>query len=323
MGIKHNYTSADGFPIKVLRNRELLESIHKYGTIPPIHVQLIPTNQCNMDCEFCSCSGEDRSKEMLMQDLSFIAAEMYRLGTQAVTITGGGEPMMHPKINDIVKMLFSYGIDVGIVSNGSLLHNLDTDGEVTWCRISNGDHREFTDKYKSKLSAAVWKNKNIDWAFSHVVSSKPNIKEIVNVINFANDHDFTHVRLVADLMDPEKSDLSKVKDELEKIGTDISRVIFQPRVSPPRGGDCYICYLKPVIAADLKVFACCGAQYAIDGRERKLQNELYIGEATNLDAILSDSREPLDGSICDRCYYTGYNDLLGKMLTKTKHERFV
>ncbi len=323
MDDRHSYTAADSFPIKTLKNSELHNSIRDNGTIPPIHVQFIPTNQCNMNCEFCSCSDENRATEMAFDDASFVISELARLGTQAVTITGGGDPMMHPRIKDIIELFLSHNIDVGLVTNGSMLDELDTNGSVTWCRISNGDHREFTETYRRKLSAAVWKNEKVDWAFSHVVSDSPNIPEMVRIIDFANNHNFTHVRLVSDLLAPEDVNLEKVREDLAKSGVNISKVIFQSRILPPRGGDCYICYLKPLIAADLKVYACCGAQYAINGRDRKMQNELCIGDATDFDAIVDRSDEPLDGSVCDRCYYTGYNDLLGKMLTEVKHERFV
>lgn len=324
MTIANSYTSADGFPIKVLRSTELLETIRELGIIPPIHVQLIPTNKCNLNCDFCSCSDEDRTKEASLSDLYSIIADMARLGTQAVSITGGGDPMLHPDINDIIKTASSFDIDVGLVTNGTLIGNLDVDeGDVTWCRISNGDRREFTDRYKYKLAKAVYKNDGIDWAFSHVVSQKPNIKEITRIINFANSYGFTHVRLVSDLMMPEKVDMQGVASELGKRGVDTGNVIFQERVFPPSGGSCYICYLKPVISADLKVFACCGAQYAIDGSEHKLPDELCLGNAADLERIMESSNKPLDGSICDRCYYTAYNDLLGKMLTETEHSRFV
>jgi len=252
----NSYTAADSLPIKLIKNYELLKSMMEDKVIIPIHVQFIPTNRCNLDCTFCSCSEDDRKTEMSLDDARKIIDKLHKLGTQSVTITGGGETLLYPNLQELFSLFREAGIKIGLVTNGLLLDRWSYE-DVTWCRISNSDERKFSSSYLKTLTLAVEKNPNVDWAFSHVVSSNPNISEIKYLIEFANLYNFTHIRLVADLLDYKNVDLEKVKTELNKQHVDDRRVIYQSRNVPVRGGDCYICYLKPIISANCRVYACC------------------------------------------------------------------
>lgn len=322
--IRNSYTAADGLPIKLINDSELMNHIKVKKEIPPIHVQFIPTNRCNLNCDFCSCSEEDRNIEISLLEAEKIINILWDLGTKAVTITGGGEPLMHPNIKEIIEMFIDYDIQVGLVTNGLLLHrSSEFIGYVTWCRISNGKNRSLTGEYWNNLSRTVIDNPKIDWAFSHVVSPNPNHDEIKRVIDFANFHDFTHVRLVADLFQTEKVDLWALREWLREKGINDRLVIYQARNKPRRGSDCYICYLKPVIGADCKVYTCCGAQYALEVPSKRMPPELCLGSAFEMQRIITHSHKPFDGSICHRCYYENYNSVLKATLSKIDHERFV
>jgi len=326
MNITDSYSSADVMPSKVLRNMHLLELACYHHIIPPIHVQFIPTNKCNLSCSFCSCDDEDRSLEASIDDIGALVRMLQPLGTRAVTITGGGEPLIHPEINEIIRLFYSHGIDVGIVTNGTTLRKIEKENanKITWCRISLGDEKLFDKTYEGHLKWITSERQSIDWSFSYVVSKNPDIEKIKRAIRFARDNDFTHIRLVADLTDPENVPLVSVKQYLKASLIDTSKVIFQQRAEPTTGGDCYICYLKPVISADMKVYACCGAQYAIDGREKKMAKELCLGDASDLPSIIEKSRDdPFDGSICNRCYYSSYNKHLSGLLEDINHLNFL
>jgi len=321
---KISYTSADALPAKLIMDKDVRDSVAN-KLIPPIHAQFIPTNYCNLNCSFCSCSEEDRTKQMKLNKAKVIIEDLAELGTKAVTITGGGEPFMHKHINEIITHFGENRIKVGLVTNGLLLRRLDDIAAqaVTWCRISSGDDREFSDDYKESLHKVVTKFPKIDWAFSHVTSSEPNVNTITKLQQFANDHNFTHVRYVADLFNPADVDMGLLRCAIADAGVDDSIAIYQGRKEPRRGSDCYIGYLKPLISADYKVYACCGVQYALKTPSKKLPDELCLGSAFDLEKIMQNSNTPLDGSICARCYYTDYNNILEILLSDIDHKEFV
>ena len=322
--IRASFTAADAIPVKVLLDRDLWNATRR-GIITPIHLQIMPTNTCNQNCPFCSCAARDKSQVMPLEMAREIITMAVGLGTKAVTITGGGEPLCYPWLDELIACFATYHVKVGLVTNGLLLHKVsaDTLKKVTWCRISSGDDRSFDTRYQARLERAVWSAPSVDWAFSHVITATPNLLTIGRLVDFANRNKFTHVRLVADIFVPETVDMEFVRSSLAKMKIDDCRVVYQARNQPTKGGDCYICYLKPVIGPDAKVYTCCGAQYAFDPPPHDMPKELCLGDARDLESIIANSRKPFDGSICSRCYYSQYNLVLRTMLSEIKHAEFV
>jgi organic radical activating enzyme len=249
-----------------------------------------------------------------------VIKDFARLGCKSVTITGGGEPLMHPYLPDMIRCFTTNGIKVGLVSNGLLMYTLPGEiiNDLTWCRISSMDHRTFDLSYQRMLRDIVNAHA-IDWAFSHVVGENPNWAVIEQLVDFANENDLTHVRLVGDLLAPETVDFSSLQKLLH--GKD-QRVIYQPRTHWVTEDSCFIAYIKPVINPDFKMYMCCGVQYALDPPSLNMPDELCMGSALNLDAVYSNGRPPFPVN-CKRCYYNSYNVVLRTMRQQPHHIDFV
>ena len=225
-----SYTAADTIPLKMLLDMDLIKSTQE-GRVIPIHIQFLPTNKCNRNCTFCSCNARDKELEINFTTAKKIIDKCKALGTKSVTITGGGEPLLYPYINELISYYHTNGIKIGLVTNGILLHTIPekTINKMIWCRISNDDSRNCFAEYKQNLSRVVLANPAIDWAFSHVISEHPDYDEIGRAVIFANTHNFTHVRLVSDLLIPEKVDIDKLKNYLKDKDIDDRLVIYQGR----------------------------------------------------------------------------------------------
>jgi MoaA/NifB/PqqE/SkfB family radical SAM enzyme len=323
--IKTSFTAADSIPIKVLLDKDVIHHAFARSRLIPVHIQFLPTNKCNLNCKFCSCSERDKTQEIDFALAKKIIDKCKQLGTKSVTITGGGEPLLYSNFSALIEYFQKKEIKIGLVSNGLLLHRTEPEtlSKITWCRISNSDERSFDDVYKKRLSNVINAALGVDWAFSHVVSASPNVDEIAKIINFANAHHFTHVRLVADLFQPQSVDMERLKTKIVKKGIDDSKVIYQERKAYTKGGDCFIGFLKPLIGADAKVYACCGVQYALEQPSRSLPEDLCLGSALDMENIIARSSEPLNGAICSKCYYMNYNILLKGLLKEIDHKEFV
>lgn len=321
--IQASYTAAGSLPLKVIMN-DAVRNTTREGWIPPIHLQLNPTNRCNLDCDICSCSGRDKNLELNIETQLEIIDRCLALGTQSVTITGGGEPLLYPHFKELVEHCQNSGIKVGLVTNGILLGRVDKHilNMLTWCRISHADGRHFTKQYADYL-ADVMLRVPIDWAFSYVVSTQPQHEDITRLVHFAKNKGATHVRLVSNIFLVDRVPMDSVRSYLSNHGIDDRLVIYQGRQVYTRGMDCYICYLKPVIGADGKLYTCCGAQYALSGDYRDYPPELCLGDALDIKSVIEHSSHPFDGSICEKCYYGDYNNILAAMLSPVRHEEFV
>ena len=85
----------------------------------PIEAQIIPIRRCNLSCTYCnefdSSSAPVPTEEMIHR-VDLLAA----LGTATITISGG-EPLLHPELDQIIKSIRSHGILAGLITNGYLL----------------------------------------------------------------------------------------------------------------------------------------------------------------------------------------------------------
>jgi len=315
---KESYTAASTFPAKLLH-----KEIIKKGKIIPVHIQLSPTNACNLKCKFCSCSDVDRKKSLSLKQITRVLDICSEKGTKAMTITGGGDPMLHPNINEIIRYASKKKINVGMVINGTMIGKLEYHKNLVWLRISDSDDRILP---YQKISKALEVNPHTQRCFSYVITRNPNYENLKKLIDFANENNFLYIRLVSDLCDLENvPSMEQIKANLisKCVGKfDDSKVIYQGRKDSTRGNKkCYISLLKPVIAPE-GIFPCCGVQYAIYGKPKTLVNETKMGEIEDLSDIL-DKQKYFDGSVCDVCYYQQYNEMLKQMLNKPDGVDFV
>jgi len=307
---KTSYIAASAFPVKLLH-----ADILKDGKIKPVHIQLSPTNNCNLNCSFCSCGDRDKKRQLSLEEIMWILDVCAERGTKAMTITGGGEPLLHPQINEIIRYANQKKIEVGLVTNGTVFQKLERHSNLTWCRISSADDR--IPNYAS-IERGLVTNPWTDWAFSHVISRKPNYQIIQGLIDFANKHKFTHIRLVSDLFDLENVPSMEI---IEKHLKNDEKVIYQGRKDSTAGSDCLISLLKPVISPE-GVFPCCGAQYAFKGQRKDMIDRMKMGNIKDLPKIL-DEQHYFDGLFCEVCYYSQYNTMLKLLKDKPEHVNFV
>lgn len=319
---KISFTSASTFPAKLLK-RNVIDSIG----IMPVHLQISPTNRCTLSCSFCSCSARELKLQLSLEDIKEIINSASECGTKAVTITGGGEPLCHPQIKEIISHIGGLGIKIGLVTNGTIVHVLDEESwsKITWCRISSADFRgkDWNEKYQKRLQDAVDKGPNVDWAFSHVMGRMPNIALIKKLMLFANKNNFTHIRIVSDLLDLDNVPSMK-SIEAQLKGMDYPHMVYQGRKdSTPGAKRCLISLLKPVVGTNGMLYPCCGTQYAQEIPSKDFGEPIMsMGNAKDIKKIY-ESQSNFDGSICKTCFYSDYNWALDVMTSELKHEDWV
>lgn len=85
----------------------------------PIEAQIIPIRRCNLSCTYCNefdTSSKPVPTEEMLRRVDLLAA----LGTATITISGG-EPLLHPEIDEIIKRIRSHGMLAGLITNGYLV----------------------------------------------------------------------------------------------------------------------------------------------------------------------------------------------------------
>jgi len=104
-------------------------------TSNPITVKIDLTNVCNHRCPHC-IDASLRGKESLNIDrLNVLLDELAAMGTKGVHYTGGGEPLLYSHFEEAVAIARNYGIEVGLLTNGSLLNRVRV-ANCSWVRVS-------------------------------------------------------------------------------------------------------------------------------------------------------------------------------------------
>jgi len=89
------------------------------STDHPLLAHIIPVRRCNLACEYCN-EFDDFSKPVPTETMFRRIDKLAELGTSVITISGG-EPLLHPDLDDIVRRIRLRGMVAGMITNGYLL----------------------------------------------------------------------------------------------------------------------------------------------------------------------------------------------------------
>ena len=108
------------------------------STDHPLLAHLIPIRRCNLSCTYCN-EFDNFSKPVPTELMLRRVDKLADLGTSVVTISGG-EPMLHPDLDDIIHRMRQRRVVSGLITNGYLLtadriHRLNRAG-LEWLQIS-------------------------------------------------------------------------------------------------------------------------------------------------------------------------------------------
>jgi MoaA/NifB/PqqE/SkfB family radical SAM enzyme len=89
------------------------------STDHPLLAHIIPMRRCNLACTYCN-EFDDFSKPVAIDEMYRRIDKLGELGTAVVTISGG-EPLMHPELDDVIRRIRANGMIAGLITNGYLL----------------------------------------------------------------------------------------------------------------------------------------------------------------------------------------------------------
>jgi MoaA/NifB/PqqE/SkfB family radical SAM enzyme len=84
-----------------------------------VMAQIVPMRRCNLSCAYCN-EYDDVSKPVPLDEMVRRIDHLARLGTSIITISGG-EPLLHPDLDEIIARIRHHGRMAGMITNGYLL----------------------------------------------------------------------------------------------------------------------------------------------------------------------------------------------------------
>ena len=89
------------------------------STRHPVLAHVIPIRRCNLSCAYCN-EYDDYSKPVPLEKMFRRIDRLASFGTTIITLSGG-EPLLHPDLDEIIRHIRRRGIIAGMITNGYLL----------------------------------------------------------------------------------------------------------------------------------------------------------------------------------------------------------
>jgi MoaA/NifB/PqqE/SkfB family radical SAM enzyme len=103
-----------------------------------ILAHIIPVRRCNLSCGYCN-EYDDFSKPVPLDTLFQRLDKLASLGTSIITISGG-EPLLHPDLDEVIRHIRRRGMIAGMITNGYLL----TAGRIERLNGAGLDHLQIS-----------------------------------------------------------------------------------------------------------------------------------------------------------------------------------
>ena len=108
------------------------------STRHPILAHIIPIRRCNLSCAYCN-EFDSHSKPVPLQEMYRRIDRLASFGITIVTISGG-EPLLHPELDQVIRHIRQHRIIAGLITNGYLL----TANRIEQLNRAGLDHRQIS-----------------------------------------------------------------------------------------------------------------------------------------------------------------------------------
>jgi MoaA/NifB/PqqE/SkfB family radical SAM enzyme len=286
------------------------------GNLSPVTAQIDLTNSCNLKCSFCQVHKKrDRKTHIDFDLMQHMLEELKSIGgCKGIQYTGGGEPTVHPRFEDIVRITNSLGFKIGMTTNGVNIKNLPMEllSMFEWVRVSLNSSRQMykeihgVNRYDDVMKGLIILDKipNLTYGVSYIYSDSPESDVETLTLDLNNNlNDINYLRIGRDMYKPipdkvvRNSILSTAKNVLKVPG---SYVVFQVDRDTWVPKKCVMYKIKPRIDVFGSVYPCCVAHYRCFnkiGTFNEYISKIKLGDGLDIDV-----------GKCPYCVYGSVND---------------
>lgn len=231
--------------------------------INPISCEIDLSNRCMLNCNYCMYKDYRKKKYVDLDMFIYknLLSELKMFQVKSITFTGGGEPLMNPRFNEMVALALELKFEVGLITNGVLLSVVDNIDRFTFIRVSlDAGTPETYHKIKKvnnfdlvidNVESAIEKNAAV--GLSYVVC-KENADELEKIRQLL----FTRkIKVKYIQFKPAYQNGNTFKFDFEKKKGYGNNAIVTKRFKAKDNLPCLIAGLVGIVGADANVYFCC------------------------------------------------------------------
>lgn len=329
---------------------------HDINARYPIHIEIDPTSTCQQNCLRCSYKQDiDGRRDYIIHRegvslpyLRFkeLISEFKELGMKAITLSGGGEPLMYPHIKDIIQDIFSADLQLGIISNLAVKVDTELLSHSVWIRVSldaavmetynllhRPSNRKAFDLVLENIRHLSNYRKSLDLGINYLIQPE-NYKEVYSAALLAKDLGASYIRFVpaiaTDVIDYDDL-FPKIEKKLQKslylIDEKFHVFIIRERLDSLADkrktySFCYKQQIHPLLGADGNIYPCCLLKYYPKHVLGSIYHESFksVWDGETRKAWLN----ALNVHKCPPCWFDKTNEFIEYMLIDNpKHVDFV
>jgi MoaA/NifB/PqqE/SkfB family radical SAM enzyme len=318
-----NYTSNTR---KVLKHLDKLKDIQDGKPVGPVMIHLALTNKCNLNCSYCCYGGRNKAEELTTYQAMNTIDQFAKLGTKGLEITGGGDPLLHPAVNEIVTYGKFKGMSIGLISNGLAYDKFHEWDKLDWIRLSSHVLNEGKEKQVELFSNAIKEaqsHPNLDVGSVHIYTG--NDYFLMKVVKFMDEHKVP-TRITPDLTkDPEtiRKGMKHAKDLMENVWHSQYSFVSDFNMQFERNTqNCFQRLIKPYIHPNGVVYECPGASFSPENF-CNVDDKYKVCSIDDIFKTYSDPKILETKSYgCKFCKYQPSNELINDIVTETKDNDF-
>jgi radical SAM protein with 4Fe4S-binding SPASM domain len=269
-----------------------------------------------------------------MQEPEKRILQIYESGAKAITFSGGGEPLLYPDAVKVMAFAKSLGLQVGLVTNGSLLFKDKADKLskiCTWIKISLDASRPEEYYLTHGMPRTAYFNvvENISYLAKHKKKCIVGVAYLVGEVTkngvkraakFWQDSGINYLNFRP--FQGDKFNYSELIKSTKKYETDKYKIVWKDykfsdwwKITYDK---CYMQYLYPLVNCDGYVYPCCDMR----GKKKYQVGNYYQDSLVD---IFKRKRKPLNGfkDCMPNCIGHGCNKLLCDVFQKRKDVNFM
>lgn len=255
--------------VKLLRYMDRVQGIMDKQFKPPIMADVdVVHGVCNLDCEWCCqrASRENKSplfmKKETMERMGPFCKEW---GIQSWRIAGDSEPTLNKELSVLLQSGHDNGLDMGLITNGTLLDTVKNLQYLTWIGISlDAATPEIWSKLKHSPESMFWRIIN---NIKMIKEKYPDIDVTLKFIKYSSRDDMGRVEQRAKRFYKELEAVDNYKDaELlpklaDELGVNYHIIDAFPKNPKYKFDVCRATPLYATFGADHKFYICCDRRY--------------------------------------------------------------